>query len=507
MLWQDKTSLAPQSGEAPDPPVEFGEGIQAAWDDGRLFLQSLAGENARTDALQDHLDDVKAKTGKDLSEGIDWVAMAQANVSAEDLREQTNAKAREVGVPELSNDELEKAAVQKSEAAQTRYAAVAARERTFGGGLGLFLGGAAAQATDPINLAALPVAPEIASPSIVAAALRWGAIAGVSQAAIEATGAQFREEVQPGYLQSGAPVENVLSAAGQGLLLGGSTRALGNLWTRFKTGAWPQSVKDAGNVVESEANIADSNPYQGATGEIAHRTAMQQAIDSIVDGRPVKVDDIITGSLLADYEKRLAPVMDAISATHEARNLAEMERTTTVAQPAPELPFELTARQQAVERATANVADQLQTLARDSGRVIDRDTAEQLAQRVSRMSQDEALPTLDQFMLQPDTLRQTLPEAEGVKPTAPLPAPEAPLPVEPPGKVITAPDYQQAVRNDIDRERALGDRQIPIGTDANGNVIMRSLDSAMDEIDGLKNAADQIQACAAGPPVPEAEAA
>jgi hypothetical protein len=62
-------------------------------------------------------------------------------------------------------------------------------------------------------------------------------------------------------------------------------------------------------------------------------------------------------------------------------------------------------------------------------------------------------------------------------------------------KTLTAPDHQEAIRADIDRERALGDVQVP-GVDENGNHKMVSVDKAMDEVDAYKQAAEQIQACA-----------
>ena len=62
-------------------------------------------------------------------------------------------------------------------------------------------------------------------------------------------------------------------------------------------------------------------------------------------------------------------------------------------------------------------------------------------------------------------------------------------------KTLTAPDHQDAIRADIDRERAMGDVQVP-HTDENGNHTMVSVDKAMDQVDAYKAAAEQIQACA-----------
>jgi len=53
----------------------------------------------------------------------------------------------------------------------------------------------------------------------------------------------------------------VLEAAAFGGALGGGLKGVAALWSRQKTGAWPRTVRDAGNVVESEAQIAGTNPF------------------------------------------------------------------------------------------------------------------------------------------------------------------------------------------------------------------------------------------------------
>jgi hypothetical protein len=55
-------------------------------------------------------------------------------------------------------------------------------------------------------------------------------------------------------------VTNILEAGLGGAVLGGGLKGLSALWTRQKTGAWPRTVRDAGNVVESEAQIAATRP-------------------------------------------------------------------------------------------------------------------------------------------------------------------------------------------------------------------------------------------------------
>lgn len=296
-LWQNDAGITAQQvspNEGHDLPATFSEGFDAAWEEGRLFAQSVAGENARLSALDDHVRDLQDKTGNNVAASIDWSAAAYGVPAAADLLDQVNTEAKKLGQPELSQEDLEQKAVEKSRAAETRYAALGAREQTFGSRVGSLAGSLASGAVDPINIATLPIAPETESVSILAAALRWGVVAGVSQAGIEAAGAPFRERVQPGYLESGAPILNVFGAAGLGAGTGGATRALGNVWSRVKTGAWPQSVRDAGNVVESAANVADSNVLPGTDGEAAHNEALAKAVDDIIAGRAFEAPQSVT---------------------------------------------------------------------------------------------------------------------------------------------------------------------------------------------------------------------
>ena len=633
MLWQDTdqsiATAADRSGR--DLPSTFGENFEASWNEGRLFTQSLAGDNARMAALQDHIDNVKATTGKDLASQIDWASLAQADtITADMLRDQVNAAADKMDVPQVSADDIEKAAVEKSRAAGTAYAAMAAREKGPGGGLGEFLGGAASAATDPINLAALPLAPETGGVGILAAALRWGAVAGVAQAGIEAAGAPFHEEVQPGYLDSGAPLMNIASAAGQGALMGGAFKALGNTWTRVKTGAWPQSVRDAGNVVESEANIASTNVYPGAAGEVAHREALAKSIDSILQGRPVDVADRVppemdaqagqptvtppaaptpglnpaeaqtvaaaveqaakrpiletsmpsganstkdlNGPVYVDprvpqplrgpvavhetveqtlmsqgmpYERahviataaerqvveaagmnwehythqwdgllatiehekpgavppdlhvdpeaaighhahkagRAVPVEAIRASAAEASTAAEAARAPT-GESQPGLPFEATAAEAHAQASNEALASGVAQIAKRAGYDMPADEAATIAARLIKATPEELADTLRDLQMSPRQVAEAPVRAAE-------PAKAAPLNVEPPEKVVGTPDHDAAMRADIDRERMTGDRQIPVGVDAEGNAIMRSLDGAMDEIDALKNAADQ----------------
>lgn len=289
-------SLAPRPEERPSLPVGFGEAFGAALSEQRLFGQSIAGQNSRMAALGDFLDEVHARTGQRLAVGpqpgedgtLVFDGWGQAN---EELRK---AKDRDPSFPfgPLSDEEIEQRAISKSRAARERSAEIGAREQTLGGRIGGALGTAAGAATDPINILALPVAPA-AEIGYLATALRWGAIGGGSQLGIELAGGAYRQQVQPDYGTSAEPWTNIGEAALGAGVLGVGFKGLGALWTRFKGGTWPRSVRDAGNVVESEANVASTNVLPGVAGEVAHRQALTKAMDDVVAGRPVDVDSIV----------------------------------------------------------------------------------------------------------------------------------------------------------------------------------------------------------------------
>jgi hypothetical protein len=294
-----------QPNEGTRLPPGFDENFSAAWSDGRLFGQSIARQNARADVLSDYLDDIRAKTGTDLRA----MDVQGEQGSLDNMIEMANARVAkmkesypDLDLAPLTDSDIDQRALAKAQAAHRNYEALQAGERGSGGGVGAFLGAAASSATDPVNIVGLAIAPETGGVGILGAALRWGALAGVSQAAIEGVSAPFKEEVQPGYEASGQQVGNVAGAFVGGAVLGGSFKALGNLWTRAKTGAWPTSIRDAGNIIESEANVANTNILPGAEGEVAHREALVKTIDDILAGRPIDVASHITPDMAQHIE-------------------------------------------------------------------------------------------------------------------------------------------------------------------------------------------------------------
>lgn len=321
----DQMAFAGRSA-ATELPSTFSQNFDVAWNENQLFSQSIAGENSRMVALQDHLDEIRQKTGNDIGANIDYGIDAPGvgpigGYPATDLLRQVNTEAEKIGAPTLSADDLEQRAIAKSRAARADYADINSREKTLGGKFGNLAGGGASAFTDPVNMLAFPLAPT-AGAGIIGTALTWAGIAGGTQLTIEAIGSPYRETVQPGYGQSGEPAMNILGAAAFGGVLGGGIKGLGATWARLKTGQWPRTIRDAGNVVESEAQVINSNPYPGVEGEAAHRTALQQSIDDLVSGRPANVDNVITPSILQAYERRLTPVMDARAKAAGAQDAA-----------------------------------------------------------------------------------------------------------------------------------------------------------------------------------------
>lgn len=292
-----------QPNEGTRLPSTYGENFDAAWSSGLLFSQSAARENARASVLNDYVSEIRQKTGQDLSNEI-RPDVAEGTIGP-DMFDQANARVGklkqdypDLDLDPLSSDEIDKRALAKAQAAHRNYEALQQGEKTWGGSFGSFLGSGAAGMLDPINILALPIAPEAAGIGLLGTAMRWGALAGISQAAIEFASDDFKERVQPGYTESGEPIKEIAGAFVGGAVVGGSLKALGNAWSRVKTGRWPTSVRDAGNVIESEANVADSNPFPGIEGEVAHREALVKTIDDILAGRPIQIDHIITPDFL-----------------------------------------------------------------------------------------------------------------------------------------------------------------------------------------------------------------
>ncbi|MFG1274787.1 hypothetical protein [Xanthobacter flavus] len=305
---------------AEDLPLEFGEAFDASWREGLLFGQSVSASTSRMEGVQDYLDGIREKTGTLLTNP----ALGGGDAALAELNGQLTALAPrfpDLNLKPLTAEDLDRLGEEKARRARQVYQRAAAREHTWGGTAGLALGSLASGATDPVNIVTVPLAAP-ASLGILGTALATAGITAGTQIGIEALAAPFKERVEPGYGASGEAAQNVLMAGVAGGMLGGGVKGLSALWTRYRTGSWPRSVRDAGNVVASEGQIADTNLVPTVEGEIAHRTALQKAIDDLVSGRPVDVSENVTPDLLRAYGERLAPVLEARSKAIAAEEAA-----------------------------------------------------------------------------------------------------------------------------------------------------------------------------------------
>lgn len=560
-LYQDDQAQASriQPNEGTRLPSTFGENFHAAWSDGLLFSQSIARANARASALSDYIGEIKQKTGNDLSQEFipDVAGGGQTGVTDFATANERVAKLKEsypdLDLDPLTDEEIDRRALAKAQAAHRTYADLNAGEKTLGGSFGAGLGGLAAGAADPVNIVGLAIAPETAGIGILSTALRWGALAGVSQAVIEFQSDEFKEQVQPGYTESGAPLHEIAGAFVGGAVVGGGIKALGNAWTRAKTGQWPTSVRDAGNLIESEANIANTNPFPGVEGEVAHREALVKTIDDILAGRPVQISHIITPDLLersrslidrlqteepmklpvvnrrafeliADQDRltkrdaELSSTLDALpegdqsaaeqlsrvravedqlsqATTAEDRRALSSRRDELLADTTPEklqaaaAPIE---QRRVAEAERASIAEQLNDISEEHAR-LQAEHSLLGPLRLPALGQRERIPTgpKGQFELDLQPKTETVPVTPQES-TAPHPPLQNVAQMQ---ETLTAPDHQDAIRADIDRERALGDFKVP-GVDENGNHVMHSIDAEMEKVDAYKQAAEQIQACA-----------
>jgi hypothetical protein len=283
---------------APDLPSTFTQNFDDAWSRGFLTSQSVSGTNRKVEARSQLVDDAIAKTGDRTLASFISPTGDDSDFDGFNRRvAEHNAARPDDLVQPLSSEAIQSRADQIGVQQLSDSRSLAGRERTTGGTIGQFLGTTGAAVTDPVNMVAFPLAAP-ASLGILGTAMAWAGIGAGSQGVIEALNASEMERIQPGYRDSGAPIQNILEAGVGAAAIGGGIKGLSNLWTRAKTGSWPRTIRDAGNVVESEAQIAGTNPLPGVEGEAAHRTALNKAIDDIANGRPVDIDGIITPDLL-----------------------------------------------------------------------------------------------------------------------------------------------------------------------------------------------------------------
>lgn len=536
----DQAELRALRTSAPDLPATFGDAFGAALEHGMLFGQSVANANARRGALGDYAEEVYRKTGDERFHpavvGGDFDGFNAAVAKLDPA----------LGVAPLTDDELERRAAAKSRVARADYKQMGEREKTWGGVAGGVAGGVLSAAIDPVNVLAFPLAAP-AGAGLLATGLAWGGIGAGSQAVIEVAGGSFRERVEPGYLASGEPLKNVLEAAGGAAVIGGGIRGLGMAWEAVSARVWPRSIRDAGNAVNSERNIVETNPFAGVEGETAHRAAMQQSVDDLLAGRPVAVDDVVGGLRPTEQaSESVAGFTTAKGSTYEIHP----DGTTTrnkAARSDPGHEGDSGLKERSAKTVYVDEADigRFAAPEKTSWRVADHGdgtlslitknddgrwgvSPESKNVRVHNEPAVGRLPLelwekqrLDGYNV--DTFRKIHPgnaitevrqQSSG--------AAQAELPLTPPvgpsqiGDDLTPkrrtevrgePETDDAVLRDLDRLRADRDVLVPFGetVDAQGNrvAMRRSIDDVLTEIETRERAAAEIKACV----IPPAEAA
>lgn len=298
-LWQQSTELAarPQPNEGGELPATFGESFSTAWAQGELASNTMKQTNARNVAIAQFADQVK-RAGGDVDgeyasrltigageggapepDGLDVANTALAKLKA---------KNPNIALAPMTEDQIAAGAVGASQRAIAAAQDQAGRSQTMGSRVGSFLGGTASSFNDPMNLPLLAIAPE-SSVGILGHALQFGGGAAVSQAGNEIVNAPYNAQVQPGYGATDA-AGNVGEAFLGGAVMGGGMRALGKALEHFTTRGAPTTLKDAVNVVRSEAQIEASNVLPGIQGEAEHRVAIAKSIDDILNGRAIDPD-------------------------------------------------------------------------------------------------------------------------------------------------------------------------------------------------------------------------
>lgn len=291
-LWQNDAAQAARPGaqEGRDLPATFGETFQDAWSNGQLATSGIKQTNARNQAVSEYIDQIKQAGGeKDFDAEYGRQVAALQDIGGEpdafDVASKVVSGMRANGnpiVPRTSQD-IDRRAVEISQGAIAAHAQMGQREQTMGSWFGNLAGATASSLTDPYNIPMMAIPLEGAG--ILGTAARVGAGMVATQTANEAVNAGFNEQVQPGYSASGQAATNVLEAGAGGLALGAGGALLGKVAGRFIGTA----ERDASNLRQSEANIAETNVLPGVEGEAAHPAALGKAIDDVLRENPVEV--------------------------------------------------------------------------------------------------------------------------------------------------------------------------------------------------------------------------
>jgi hypothetical protein len=302
------------------------DAFNAAYDASHRSASNYAQYTGMTEALQDHLDMVKQKTGKDFDNPLaDWTHNPSLDVLRNTGQALNELSVKEndpsLAMPDL--DTLHQGAIEKARAAQRVEAAQAGGPRGVGANAAEFLGGLAGSATDPESLALnqlgyalIPAAGPLANATLHAAA---GFAAG--QLADTADTFQYKQAINPEY-GFGDVAKEVAAAGvmGAGQQLAGAGFAA--LWRRFRSAsptvaaAIPQPIQDAGNVAERHADLDAQNPFRaGLQGVQAHRDAITKLESDLAAGKTPELPPSVQEAARASTPTPIENVADR-AATH-----------------------------------------------------------------------------------------------------------------------------------------------------------------------------------------------
>ena len=488
-LFQQDQAISSRPGpeEGRDLPTTFGESFSDAWQTGQLAASFFKQENARNQAIREFSDQINAAGGDvetEYGSRTPTLGGPGGSVQFPDPLDVANtalaklkAKNPMISLDPMSEQDIDKRSGEIAQEALQAHARMDTREQGPGSTTGRILGGLASGLADPSNILLLAVNPE-SSVGIAATAAIFGGVSAATQAANEAVNASWNERIQPGYGERQEAVGNILEAGVVGSILGGGVKALGNVLTRLSTGEWPTAVRDAANVVKSEAQVQGSNVLPGIEGEAAHSAALGKAIEDVLAERPVDVSRETAGF---DPAAHIDVLMDARSSM--AEQLAAMREMSDDA-------FE----------------QRIAELAKITGYDMPKEEAAALSDRVLEAKSDEEAQFIaGQIADRPQTILDTTPPSSAFraeeKAAEAAEAQPAIFTPEMRAEALQAPQAQDAMRADIERaidEAAAKGKalRVPLGVDLNGEPIFQSAGSALDQIDAYKALAQQIAACA-----------
>ncbi|WP_407155172.1 hypothetical protein [Bradyrhizobium sp. STM 3557] len=277
---------------AHDLPAGFGEAFAASWNSIREWHNFGAFYTARANVYNDWREDIRQKTGETLpvlgaQPGEEESLAGMAPVTLDEVNARL-AKIKETYpgldyITPLTDRDLDSMTYVRMAKARGDAAAMAAREKTWGGTFGSASGTVLGGLTDPVTIATLPLG-GVGEAGIALRALEFGVIAAGSEGIDAAANYKSHEAAVPG---SSAEIPGEIISAGLfGAGLGGAFGLLGKALGAGRR-VLPTALRDDVNAATSEAQLNASNVFTGAAAESANRDAVTDAVRSVANGEPV----------------------------------------------------------------------------------------------------------------------------------------------------------------------------------------------------------------------------